>query len=96
MSTSNTNQELDELTRLFQSQNLMIESLEKELNDLKLNSKTQADDPNAQLVKKLNVENDKLKYRINILKQSIEECSGAKSTSSTESPFAASEGKQII
>ena len=55
-----SNLELEQLTKQLQDQNSMIESLEKELNDLKLNTKPQSDDPNAQLVKKLTAENDKL------------------------------------
>ena len=72
---SNSNNELEEITKLLQNQNLTIENLENELNLLKSNMKNQSDDANAQLVKKLNTENDKLKYRINILKQSIADAS---------------------
>ena len=77
---SNSNNELEELTQLLQNQNLTIESLENELNLLKSNMKNQSDDANAQLVKKLNTENDKLKYRINILKQSISDAASDPST----------------
>ncbi len=83
MSTSS--KELDELTNLLQTQNSMIEALEKELNDLTLNSKTQADDPSAQQVKKLQTENDKLKYRIRILNQSIAEVQNSTSPAATPS-----------
>ena len=80
---STPSKELEELTNLLQNQNNMIETLEKELNDLTLNSKSQADDPNAQQVKKLQTENDKLKYRIRILNQSIAEVNNSSSSSSS-------------
>ena len=83
MSNVNSSKELDELTNLLQNQNKMIEALEKELNELTLKSKVQADDPNAQQVKKLQTENDKLKYRIRILNQSIAEVNGSSSVSSS-------------
>ena len=51
---SNSNNELEEITKLLQNQNLTIENLENELNLLKSNMKNQSDDANAQLVKKLN------------------------------------------
>ena len=82
---SNSNNELEEITKLLQNQNLTIENLENELNLLKSNMKNQSDDANAQLVKKLNTENDKLKYRINILKQSIADASN-QSVAATPTP----------
>lgn len=72
-----SNSELEQLTRQLEDQNSVIDRLEKELSGLQLNAKNQPEDPNAQLLKKLTTENDKLKYRINILKQSIAEASGS-------------------
>jgi len=68
---SSNQSELDQLLEQYSKQTSLIEILEKELNSLQLNDNSK--DPNAELVKKLTTENDKLKYRINILKKSIEE-----------------------
>ena len=69
--------ELDKLSTLLVDQNREIEQLENELNNLKL-KQNDNHDPNAEQLKKLSIENDKLKYRINILKSSIEEASTPK------------------
>lgn len=85
MSLTNQN-DLDQLLEQFNKQNSLIESLEKELNSLKP-SETKTDDANAELVKKLTTENDKLKNRINVLKTSI---ANAKSATNTNAPVSQS------
>lgn len=65
--------ELDQLVDQLNKQNSLITSLEKELESLRLNDNSSNQDPNAELLKKLQTENDKLKFRINILKRNIEE-----------------------
>ena len=58
-------------------------ALEKELNDLTVKSdRNNNDDPNAQMVKKLKLENDKLNYRIGILERSIEEANSSSAKNS--------------
>jgi len=54
------------------NQTKLIESLEKELENLLL-KQNDSKDPNAQLVKQLKTEQDKLNYRINTLKKSIQD-----------------------
>jgi predicted RNase H-like nuclease (RuvC/YqgF family) len=72
--------EVSELQATLAKQNSLIESLEKELNNLKLSE--DENDPNAELVKKLTNEQEKLKYRINILKGSIENAKNCPVTAS--------------
>lgn len=62
--------ELENLKKTLDAQAEKIKSLEKEFNDL--NQKRDELKPTAEL-NKLIVDNDKLKYRINILKRSIED-----------------------
>ena len=70
--------ELEALVLQLNTQNSLIEALEKELNDLTVKSdQNNNDDANAQMVKKLKLENDKLNYRIGILERSIEEANSS-------------------
>jgi hypothetical protein len=78
MSESKT-AELNELQATLAKQNSLIESLEKELNNLILNE--EKSDSNSELVKNLSIEQEKLKYRINILKKSIEDAKSCPITS---------------
>jgi hypothetical protein len=71
MSSANTN-EISELTTVLENQKNLIDSLEKELDQLKL-KQADSKDPNAKELAELMHENDKIKYRINILEQSINE-----------------------
>ena len=70
--------EIQELNSLLTQQNATIAKLEKELNQLSLNQQ-ESKDPQIELIRKLTTENDKLKYRINVLKTSIEEAKSVKS-----------------
>ena len=72
-----SNNELAQLNTNLEKQTKLIESLEKELEQLKLK---QSSDP---AVKELQVENDKLKYRINVLENSIREAKSPSSTTTT-------------
>ena len=74
--------ELKELTDLINQQNINIESLEKELTDLCVKSKT-SKDSNAQLVKQLAAENSQLKTEIATLTSSLNKHSFSVSTPST-------------
>ena len=70
--------EIQELTNLVTQQNATLTKLEKELEQLTLKEQENKD-PQHELLRKLTVENDKLKYRVNILKTSIEEAKSGKS-----------------
>ena len=72
-----SSQELLELTNQLDSQAKLIETLEKELENLML-KQNDSKDPNAQLVKQLKTEQDKLNYRINTLKKSIQDAKSGK------------------
>ena len=69
--------EIAELTAVLENQQNLIENLEKELDNLRLveanNSSTGAASASAKELAELIYENDKIKYRINILEQSINE-----------------------
>lgn len=64
---SASNSELDELIQKFEKQTALLETLENQLNSLNSNNNE------AELIKTLTTENDKLRYRIKILKKSIED-----------------------
>lgn len=71
--------ELNELLITLNSQNSLIDKLEKELEELKLNdnkSAAPASDAVTKELDELTKENEKLKYRIGILEQSICEANG--------------------
>lgn len=74
-----SNNELAQLNTNLEKQTKLIESLEKELEQLKVK---QSSDP---AVKELQVENDKLKYRINVLENSIREAKSPSSTTTSAS-----------
>lgn len=67
------NCELDQLAFEYERQTALIESLEKELSSLRCDETLSSNHSEAELVKKLTTENEKLKYRINILKKSIQD-----------------------
>jgi len=77
-----SNNELAQLNTNLEKQTKLIESLEKELEQLKVK---QSSDP---AVKELQVENDKLKYRINVLENSIREAKSPSSTTTTKTTSA--------
>lgn len=64
---SGNNSELEELIEKFEKQAVLLETLENQLNSLNSNNNE------AELIKTLTTENDKLRYRIKILKKSIED-----------------------
>lgn len=76
-----SSKELADLTDLLGKQNTQLECLEKELTDLCVKNKTNQD-PNAQLVKQLNSENEQLKAEIVSLTESLKSL-GPVSTPST-------------
>ena len=70
MANNDKKSEMEELNELLKQQTTVIAKLEKELENLTLNQQD-TKDPAFEELKKLTTENDKLKYRINILKRVI-------------------------
>jgi hypothetical protein len=75
-----------QLVMLLKNQNNQIENLEKELNLLINNQKIDKNDE----LNKLLIENEKLKYRINVLKSSINQTKNIKPEASLSVPFSTS------
>lgn len=87
---ANKKSEVDELNELLKQQTSVISKLERELENLTLNQQD-SKDPAFEELKKLTTENDKLKYRINILKKSIDDAkTGAAKSSEPEVEFKSS------
>lgn len=82
-STTNlVSKEQEELGKLLNIQTSQIDLLEQELDKLTKRKELSNSSEDEQL-RKLIVENEKLKYRINVLKSSINEVNGCSSTSSS-------------
>ena len=68
--------ELDQLSQKLQEQTSLAENLEKELTELTFKASSGSNnDASSQLIASLTTENDKLKYRLNILEQSLKDVS---------------------
>lgn len=74
-----SNQELDNLVKKLTEQTSLVEKLEKELSQLSTN---QENDASSKLLAELTSENTKLKYRINVLTNSLNDSSKTTTTPS--------------
>lgn len=78
--------QVDQLTQKLAEQTKLVEQLEKELAEL-LSQKSSGSanvDELSQQINKLTTENDKLKYRVNVLNSSIKEAAAGGNTSTSQ------------